>query len=345
MALKELIKEARKKIESAKNPLYFYDDDPDGLSSFLILMRAFKKGYGVPVKRNDEGQVSVYISKIDEKNPDLVVTLDKPMVTQDIIDQINVPVIIVDHHPVNDVKGAKYINPRIYDDKDNRPTTYWAYKIADEPEDSNWIAATGIVADYFLPEDDFMKKFKYRELIGNSKSPAEALYEHEIGILVKVLSFIQKGRTSEVRKYANLMLGIKSPYEILRQESEAGKNIWKKYLGVNKEYESLLKKALGSNDDGKLLVFNYQTSSASLTGVLSNELLYRCKSKVIIVARANKDRMLISLRSKGPKIEPVLREVLKITGGSGGGHDYACGANIDKGDFEKFVELIRKGII
>lgn len=341
MALKKVIEEVRKKIEASRKPLYFYDDDPDGLSSLLIILRKFKKGYGIPVKRNDEGQVSVYINRVDERNPDLVVTLDKPMITQDIIDQIKVPMIIVDHHPVNDVKGVKYLNPRIYDEKDNRPTTYWAYQIAEEPEESDWIAATGIVADHFLPDKDFMKKFRFKELIGDAKNPPEALYENEIGILVKVFSFIQKGRTSEVRRYVNTLAKIKNPYEILKQESSEGNFIWKKYLKVNKEYEALLEKGLKSDDDGKLLVFRYQTSSSSLTGVVSNEILYRSKTKVIIVARENRDRMLISLRSKGPKIEPILKAVLKETGGTGGGHDLACGANIDKDDFEKFVKLIR----
>ena len=50
----------------------------------------------------------------------------------------------------------------------------------------------------------------------------------------------------------------------------------------------------------------------------------------------------MSLRSKKEPILPVLKKALNGVEGYGGGHDYACGANIKKYDFEKFVKNIKK---
>ena len=338
MVPKNLLQQARKKIKIARKPLFFFDDDPDGLSSYLILKKHFNKGIGVPVKRNDDD--ALYERKVQEHRPDLIVTLDKPRILQDFVDMFSVPVIVVDHHPVNQLKGALYINPRIYDKEDTRPTTYWAYQLAEEDSKVQWIAAVGIVADYFLPDKNFLKTYKYKELLAKAEKPVQALYEAKIGILVRVFSSLLKGRTSEVRKLISLLERIDDPYEILEQRTNEGEKIWNHYEKLDKEYQGLLMRALQADDSGKVLVFEYPTYKTSFTSALSNEMLYRCKSKVIIVARESNGNMMLSLRSKGPKILPALEKALKHVQGHGGGHDYACGASVKKDDFQKFLKLI-----
>ena len=39
MLTKKEINEIRENIENSKNPLFFYDDDPDGVCSFLLLYK------------------------------------------------------------------------------------------------------------------------------------------------------------------------------------------------------------------------------------------------------------------------------------------------------------------
>ncbi len=340
MVPKNILQEARKKIKAARKPVFFFDDDPDGLSSYLILKKHFNKGIGVPVKRNDDD--ALYLRKIKEHLPDLVITLDKPRISQDLIDQIFVPVIVVDHHPVNALKGIVYINPRIYSKTDTRSTTHWAYHLAEQDSALQWIAAVGIVADYFMPDQRFLETFLYKDLLAKAKKPPEPLYEAPIGTLVKIFSAVLKGKTGDVRKFIQLLEKIKGPYELLEQQSPEAKKIWNHYEKLDKEYQGLLEKALAADDSGKLLLFEYPTYKTSFTGALSNELLYRCKSKVIIVARESNGNMMLSLRSKGPKILPILEKALKQVEGYGGGHDYACGANVKKEDFLKFIKLIEK---
>ena len=43
------IKFIREELATAKNPLFFYDDDPDGLCSFLLFYKIHREGKGVIV--------------------------------------------------------------------------------------------------------------------------------------------------------------------------------------------------------------------------------------------------------------------------------------------------------
>ena len=338
----KLIQEVRDKLEKSENPLFFFDDDHDGLTSFLLLFRKYKKGHGIMVPRNEHSD-EFYLRKIDEYHADLVLTLDKPTINQTLIDQVKVPFIIVDHHPVLDVKGIKYVNPRIYDENDTRCTSYWSYQIANNKEDS-WLAATGIVADFFIPDKDFMKDYEYPELIDNAKEPPEALFTKPIGTLIKVFASCLKGKTSEVRKCISILRKLKNPYEILRQESKEGKFLWNRFVKINKGYEVLLHKALSVKPDKNIYMFNYETFDTSFTGQLSTELAYRINAKVFIIAREANGDVRMSIRGKGVKVAPILAKALKEIPGHGGGHDYACGASVKKEDFDKFIELFKKAV-
>ena len=124
MAIKENeLEEIKKYIQKSENPLIFFDDDHDGLASFLLFKKEFEKSQGVIVKSGMKDN-EIYFRKIQEFNPDLILILDRAEISQEVIDFANVPLIWLDHHPVLDRKGAKYYNPRIHDKEDNRPTSY-----------------------------------------------------------------------------------------------------------------------------------------------------------------------------------------------------------------------------
>ena len=64
----------REELASAKNPLFFYDDDADGLASFLILYRIHREGKGAILKTSsilDERS----LRKVEELNPDKIFVL------------------------------------------------------------------------------------------------------------------------------------------------------------------------------------------------------------------------------------------------------------------------------
>ena len=116
---------------------------------------------------------------------------------------------------------------------------------------------------------------------------------------------------------------------------------------VNEVYEELLGEAveLFEKEKSKLVVYIYKENKLSLSGDLSNELLYKFPEKVLIISRQKSGEMKMSLRSSGNiLIPPILKKALEGVEGYGGGHEHACGACVKVRDFEKFLNSIRSQV-
>jgi len=329
----------KKKISESIRPLFFFDDDADGLSSFLILYDLVKEGKGIIIKTSPDLSLK-YLQQVKEYSPDLVIILDKPDVSQEFIDKVHVPIIWLDHHEPQKRHNVHYFNPRIDDDKDNRPTTYWAHQI--NPENL-WIATVGCVADWFVPE--FAKDFKkqYPDILNKlNKNPAELLFNSRFGELCKLFNFILKGKTKDSLTCIKILTRIKDPHEILDKTTPQGKFLYKKYTSAKKEYDQILSEVRPPKDN--LLVFKYSADRTSYTSELSNELLYRYHDKMLIICREKSGEMRCSLRSTKLNVAKILKESLTDVRGYGGGHEHACGACIDVDDFPRFVENVRSKI-
>ena len=50
MLTKKQVTEIREHLHHANEPLFLFDNDPDGLCSFLLLQKYVKKGKGFPIK-------------------------------------------------------------------------------------------------------------------------------------------------------------------------------------------------------------------------------------------------------------------------------------------------------
>ncbi len=330
------IKKIRKALEESARPLIFFDDDPDGLCSFLQFYKFNPESKGVIYKVAgplDER----FIRKVKEYSPDTIFILDVNTVSQDFLDKVK-NVYWIDHHTPLERKNVKYFNPMIKSKgKDNRPISYWSYKITKE---SPWLALVGCVGDWFLP-DDIRKDLENKELLPDSiKTPEDALFTTEIGKLARIFSFILKGTSKDAIKNTKILTRIKDPYEILEQSTSQGKYIWKQFQKFDKIYKNIYESI--DMSDKKMVVHNYAESKTSLTSDLSNEVLYHNPNKFIIICRENNGEMKCSLRSSKYKVLPKLKKALKDINGYGGGHEYACGCNVPKRDFKEFVERIRK---
>ena len=332
------IKEIRSFLEKAENPLFFFDDDPDGLTSYLLLKKHYKKGHGVCIKASPNSS-GVYYAAVSKHKPDLVVILDKPLINQEIIDLINTPIVWLDHHQPVERKGVNYYNPMNGEKPDNRPTCYWAYKVVEENE---WVAVAGIIADWHVPEKEIVDKFGYKKLLGGYKTPPELLFESEYGKIVKILSSALKGTTESMNDCVESLEKINNPMEILERTSPNGKKLFDKFEKINKEYQVLLDDALSKKEDGAVFVYTYPGGKNSYTGGLSNELLYRVANEVVIVGREKDGEVRMSLRSKKKPILLVLKRALEEVEGYGGGHANACGASVKMDDFPRFLKFIRK---
>lgn len=337
MLAKDQIEELRKELE-CKRPLFLFDDDPDGLCSFLLLYRYVKEGKGVIVKSEPKIDEK-FVVKVRDYEPDKVFILDIPIVEQDFIDDVKQKIIWIDHHPVVKRQNIRYFNPRLEKPDANFPTSAICYQIV---QNDLWIATAGCVADWVFP--DFAKDFseKYPDLLPENIKDAEtAMFKTELGKLIKVLGFVLKGKTHDVIKCMKVLTRIKDPYEILKQKTPAGRFIYKRYKMVNEEYEELLKRA--PEPKNGVLLFSYY-GKISFTKNLSNELLHKHPDDLIIVAREKDDEMKCSLRSRDLILPKIIKKALKGVEGYGGGHEHACGSCINKKDFKTFLKNIEEQI-
>ena len=166
-------------------------------------------------------------------------------------------------------------------------------------------------------------------------------------VLILIMNFILKGNTKDVMKCVKILTRVTSPYEILNNETSQVHYLWKRFDEVNEVYEELLGEAveLFEKEKSKLVVYIYKENKLSLSGDLSNELLYKFPEKVLIISRQKSGEMKMSLRSSGNiLIPPILKKALEGVEGYGGGHEHACGACVKVRDFEKFLNSIRSQV-
>jgi len=333
------LKEIRQLLDNSKNPLFFFDDDADGVSSFLLCYHFVKKGHGVVVNMSPH-ITKKHLRKVKEYNPDLVVILDLAEVDQEFIDECPCKVLWVEHHQILERSEVTYINPRMWEPQDNKPVTYWIYKALGGPV---WIATLGSVGDWCMP--DFLEEFKkkYPDLMEkNINNPEEALYNSSFSKLFNIYSFNFKGTASNALKSIKVLTRINNPYEIIKKTTKEGRFIYKKYDEVNKEYEELLKQAKPTGE--KFLFFEYKEKKYSFTSEISNYLIAKNPDKVILVARKRANEMICSLRSSKHNSLKILQKSLEGVSGHGGGHEKACGAVIKLKDFDRFLENLKNNI-
>jgi len=340
MIPKKQIDKIRSFLDKSENPLFLFDDDADGLCSYLLFRRYIDKGKGVVVKSSPVLD-TIFLRKVDEFCPDIVFVLDKPKISEDFVHGVNVPIVWVDHHTPVDIQGVKYFNPRTYDSSAYLPTSYTCYRVVKK---DIWIAVCGTVGDWMIPDfmDEFMKK--YPDLVEKTDNPGDILFRQPLGKLIRILGFILKGKTSDVNTCVSILSRMESPYEILNRTTAKSRYLYKRFEKIDKEYQSILKQALSSATDDNLLLFYYPSKKMSFTGELSNELSYNFPDKVIIVGRKKDDEFKISLRSKKHNLRKIIKKALVGVEGYSGGHEHACGGNIKAKDIDKFVGSIREQI-
>ncbi len=335
MLTQSQISEFRELLQQAQNPVFFFDNDTDGLAAFLLLRRSVGRGKGVVIKSFPDLNAS-YARKLHEFKPDCVFVLDKPLIAREFIEaalQLGMKLVWLDHHPLQEHEGIYYFNPLASSPESNEPTSYWAYKIADRKEDL-WIAMLGCIGDWFLPEFSSELFKQYPDLFSDVKTPAKALYETQLGKVAKMLSFALKDKTSNVVRMIKFLAQVKDTHELL-EENARTKSIYQRYREINRKYSKLLEKAK-SFAKGKLLFFQY-AGDLSISGELANELFYMFPQKTIAVAYIKGNDAQISLRS-GEDIREKTATAMKGIEGRSGGHKNACAAKIAVSDLPKFKE-------
>jgi len=337
MLTEKQIIEIREHLESSQNPLFFFDNDADGLTSYLLLRRFIGRGNGVVVK-SYPGLDESYTGKIREFNPDKIFILDKPEVKDGFFEYTrdrNLPVVWIDHHGIKNPEGINYYNPMAVDGK-NEPVSYLCQKVTQKDE---WLSLLGCIGDYYLPEFTSKVAKEFPELLKKHKTPSEMRYESEMGKLTRILEFSLKDKTTNVMRMIRAMIASKGPDEILKGEKPYD-SMMKRYGEIKKKYDVLLEKAKGMKH-GKIIFFRY-SGDLSISAEISNELSYYFPDQAIAVAYVRDDVVKVSLRGGKKDWRVIVANIIKKLGGTGGGHEKACGMVVKLQDMDTFKELLEK---
>jgi len=348
MLTQKQVSEIREHLNNAQNPLFFFDNDPDGLCSFILLQRYIKRGKGFPVKSSPLDKS--YLRRIEELNPDSIFILDIPSVSEEFFEEIkkiNLPVVWIDHHNTEKSKipdFVNYYNPLLGKDFPSS-TTYLCYEVTKKKEDL-WLTITGSISDNFVPEvyEEFKKI--YPDLFIDSTNAFEILYNSRIGVVAHLLNCGLKDKTTNVVKMLKFLMKIKSPYEILEKTSE-NQEMHEKYQIINKKLKKFLEEAQEQAKASDKLIFFEYGGDTSMSAEISNSLKYLFPGKIIFVAYASESNSFANISGRGENAKKILEGVLKqgnFENAKGGGHENAVGAKIMKKDLEKFKEIIKEEI-
>jgi oligoribonuclease NrnB/cAMP/cGMP phosphodiesterase (DHH superfamily) len=322
MLTEKQVEEIREHLEKAQNPIFFFDNDPDGFCSFLILQKFIGRGKGVSIRTFPEMGNSL-IRKISEFNSDYIFILDKPVISKDFfseIEKLNLPVVMIDHHNIEIEKLPEWIyfyNPLFNKSKFNEPTTALCYQVTRRKEDL-WLNIIGCITDKFVPENYSEFQKIYPELSIKSTDAFEILYKSEIGKICRMISFGLKDKTTNVVNMMKSFLDAKSPHNILEENSQ-NKSFHQKFEFLDKKYKKFIERGIEvGKKSGKILFFEYG-GDTSMSGEISNELSFLFKNKVVVVIYSSGSKANISVRGKNIR-EGLLRAISNLEGATGGGH-------------------------
>jgi single-stranded DNA-specific DHH superfamily exonuclease len=343
MLTKKQIGEIKEHLSHAQNPLFFFDNDPDGLCSFLLLQRYLGRGKGVPI-RSFPGLSVDYFKKIIELKADYIFILDKPVVSKEFFDEVekvNIPVVWIDHHLIDKSlvpDFVNYYNPLFNRKKSNEPVTYLSYQITGKKEDA-WIAVIGCISDNYVPNFYSGLKKDYPDMYLESKNAFDIFYNSGIGKIAKIFNFALKDRTTNVINMIKFLIKVRSPKEVL-EETNQNYTVHKRFDEINRKYSKLLVQAKKIGAKSKEILFFQYSGDLSISSELANELTYSFPSKIVVVAYVKGLKANISVRGKNIR-ELILKSIKDLEDSSGGGHENAVGVQVRTSDLEQF----RKNII
>ncbi|MEK6824030.1 MAG: DHH family phosphoesterase [Nanoarchaeota archaeon] len=343
LTAKQII-EIKEHLSNAQNPLFFFDNDPDGLCSFLLLQRFIGRGKGFPIKSPPIKKD--YFKKIQELAPDYLFILDIPTVSEEFFEEIkkiNLPVVWIDHHNTekNQIPDfVNYYNPLLGKDLPSS-NTYLCYEVTKKKEDL-WLTIIGSIADNFIPDiyEEFKKK--YPDLSLDSENALEILYSSEIGKIAQILDWGLKDKTTNVIKMIKFLMKVKTPYDVL-EKTPKNREMHKKFEVINKTFKKFLEKAQEKANASDNLVFFEYGGDTSMSGEISNGLRYLFPGRIIFVVYVSESKSNVNISGRGENVKKILEKALEqgnYENARGGGHENAVGAQILKKDLKSFREKI-----
>lgn len=313
--------------------LLFYHNDPDGICSATLWMKAFS-GFE-PVPREGPMLQDSFVQWIADQDPDLLVFLDLPVDQEEksikwLVGHVEgLNVIVVDHHlPDADLNSGNivHINNKFVRGLEGKyiPASYLVCKILDSAgigmESCKWVAGVGIVGDYGQKDCASM----LRGAGGLKKLGAAA------DLIAAAVTL--KGRQGAGRAL-KIMLNADGIEDLLGRKTLA---LWKKQ--VDKEVARVLQDYEREKEEmpGMGMVIFRLNSRLNMVSVISTLLSGKYPDKAIIIYKLSSNGLWkVSGRLQSGRLD--LGSMFKkcVRGiGSGGGHPKAAGARVR--DWNKF---------
>jgi hypothetical protein len=338
MLPKDKFIELKEELDNCKKPLFLFDDDPDGLCSFLLFYRYKKEGNWAYVKSLPK--VTASFTKYINYYTDKIFILDMPEVDESFFENVKIPIVWVDHHPHKHPNHVKSFNPHDFNyDKKDTSTTALCYKTVNQ---DLWLASVGAIADWSMP--DFIDGFKekYPDLLDkNIINPSEALFDSKISKIIQIFSMILKGNTKTTKQCILKLINIANPYEIIENQTSDAIFINNKVKPIIDEYNSLFERAIQIKPENGIYIFIYNDYN-SFSSELANHIQYKLPNDLIIVGRLKNGEYKLSLRSQNHDINSILEKIMSGLDGYGGGHENACGVCINENHYGEFILRLKK---
>jgi single-stranded DNA-specific DHH superfamily exonuclease len=343
MLTNEQLKEIREHLENAKNPIFFFDNDVDGLCSFLILQRYIGRGKGVAIRGHSNLSKS-FFKRVEELKADYIFVLDRAVFEQGFIDlanEANIPIVGIDHHDIPKPNIEHYYNT-FEVSKKTEPTAYLCYKATERKEDM-WLAVLGSIADCFIPEffDEFKKQ--YPGLAGDYKTAYDIRYNTDFGKMIHLLGYGLFDKTSNVLLMLKFLMKAKGPYDVLEENAKT-KTFFERYEYINKKIQAVISKAEEEIDTKSNLLFFTYSGDMSVSQYVSDELNYKHPELVRAVGFVKGGAAKFSIRGSVDVRVAMLNAIKDIEGATGGGHKNSCGAQMTEEDVPKFRKNLIKEI-
>ncbi len=329
------IESIRNNLEESGNPLFLFDNDPDGFCSALILLKNLGRGKAIPIKSFPDFDGAI-IERIESFLPDSIFILDKPFNNLEFLNLMQekgVRVFVIDHHENKTDEELKSKATFFTSYPASEPTSYICQKIYNRKE-TEWISLIGCIYDIYKP--DFIYEFEklYPEMIDSGVDISRIRYTSDLGKITRILSLALKSSNMTIQNYIELFLRVNGPCDILI-ENEKNAYLHNRYNFLSKIIDKNIKKATIYPK----VVFLEYSGEYSLSSDIANYLFFLHPEKFIVVCYKKYESINISLR--GEEAKSITEEIVStLEGASGGGHEVACGLRIPYEAFGKFKRII-----
>ncbi len=338
MLSRDQVKAVQQRLDEVTRRLYFFDNDVDGLASFLLLNSQWP-AIDFQCLLSGPSDEELYFTKLQETGFQLAVILDRPMVSERVIQALE-QVLWIDHHPPVTAYGAQYVNPR--KENGNIPTACLAQALLPNTNPQTLLlSALGAAWDYYLPSHFTKLREQFPSLIDTNSTNLDIIhFDSQFGYLLRLLTFLLTGKKSEIHSNIERLRRIEDIRTVFTDTS-----LQQHYQEKERKYEQLItqaqEEALAMND--ALLVFTYAAHD-SYTGYLANHLRYLF-GKTVVVAKTFPDsnRYTMSIRATDDiDLHTVLPKAFDGLRGDYGGHEHACGAHIAKAEFDTCINRLQE---